>query len=158
MPPFRPTARELVLLAALLASLLYYTATTPRHSHTIEDIIAHAPHVVHDELDQLPSTFETQYTLQALNPPLRWGEGQVPETEIVAHVPGECTSLDLRLRLYESNTRLGPMDLVCCWPASALEETCYVKISFTPLASDGASYGMSSDRCFVLECFRRVHA
>ncbi|KAI0746550.1 hypothetical protein C8Q80DRAFT_1175836 [Daedaleopsis nitida] len=88
MPPFRPTARELVLLTALLASLLYFTATSPRHSHTIEDLIALAPHVVHDELDQLPSTFETQYTLQALNPPLRWGDGQVPETEIVAHVPG----------------------------------------------------------------------
>ena len=41
-----------------------------------------------DEVEEAPSTFEAQYSLQTLNVPLSWGLGQVPETQIVAHVPG----------------------------------------------------------------------
>ncbi|KAL1938799.1 hypothetical protein VTO73DRAFT_11179 [Trametes versicolor] len=88
MPPFHPTARELCLLSALLIGLLYFSATFPRHSGSVGDYIRTAPHVVEDVLDVQPLTLETQYTLQALNPAFRWGTGQVPETKIVAHVPG----------------------------------------------------------------------
>ncbi|KAH9855649.1 hypothetical protein C2E23DRAFT_866735 [Lenzites betulinus] len=88
MPPFTPTSREICLLGALFIGLLYFSATFPRHSGSVTDLIRTSPHVVEDTLDVQPLTLETQYTLQALNPPFRWGLGQVPETKIVAHVPG----------------------------------------------------------------------
>ncbi|KAI0674124.1 hypothetical protein C8Q78DRAFT_966787 [Trametes maxima] len=88
MPPFTPTARELCLLTALFVGLLYLSATFPRPSGSVTELIRPSPHVVQDALDVQPLTLETQYTLQALNPPFSWGSGQVPETEIVAHVPG----------------------------------------------------------------------
>ena len=89
MPPLSPTSREICLLAALFVGLLYFSATFPRHKGAVTDLLRPSPHVVEQDLDSLPLTLETQYTLQSLNPPLRWGLGQVPETKIVAHVPGE---------------------------------------------------------------------
>ncbi|KAI0777523.1 hypothetical protein BD413DRAFT_467266 [Trametes elegans] len=88
MPPFTPTVREICLLSALFICLLYFSATFPRHSGAVSDLLSSSPHVVEDEVDTLPLTLETQYTLQVLNRPLSWGLGQVPETKIVAHVPG----------------------------------------------------------------------
>ncbi|KAI0819451.1 hypothetical protein BC628DRAFT_1332737 [Trametes gibbosa] len=88
MPPFTPTPREICLLGALFIGLLYFSATFPRHSGSVTDLIRASPHVVEDAGNVQPLTLETQYTLQALNPPFRWGLGQVPETKIVAHVPG----------------------------------------------------------------------
>ncbi|KAI0634976.1 hypothetical protein C8Q77DRAFT_1171784 [Trametes polyzona] len=88
MPPFTPTARELCLLTSLLIGLLYFSATFPRPSGSVAEYIRTTPHVVEDVLDVPSLKLETQYTLQALNPPFYWGTGQVPETKIVAHVPG----------------------------------------------------------------------
>lgn len=90
MPPFNPTARELFLLTVLLGSLLFFSATFPRNSSSVSDLIRASPFALQDDLDSVPLELETQYTLQALNPPLRWGAEPVPETKIVAHVPGEC--------------------------------------------------------------------
>ncbi len=91
MPPIHPTAREIVLLTVLFASLLFFSATFPRNSGSVTDILKTLPYVVEEELETTPLTLETQYTLQALNSPLSWGAGQVPETKIVAHVPGESS-------------------------------------------------------------------
>lgn len=89
MPPFHPTPRELVLLTVLLVSLLFLSARFPSNPSSVSDLLRSSPHVVEDELDVLPLALETQYTLQALNPPLSWEAGAVPETKIVAHVPGK---------------------------------------------------------------------
>ena len=99
MPPFHPTAREIVLLTVLFTSLLFFSATFPRNSGSVTDILKTLPYVVEEELDTAPLTLETQYTLQALNRPLSWGAGQVPETKIVAHVPGELFVLYCALSL-----------------------------------------------------------
>lgn len=77
------------MLSALLIGLLYFSATFPRHSGSVGDHIRTTPHTVEDVLDVQPLTLETQYTLQTLNPSFHWGSSPVPETKIVAHVPGE---------------------------------------------------------------------
>lgn len=88
--PFNPTPREILILGVLLVSLLYLSATFPRNDGAISDILSGNPYLVEDEPSGvLPLTLETQYTLQALNPPLSWGAEHVPETKIVSHVPGK---------------------------------------------------------------------
>ncbi|OBZ77624.1 hypothetical protein A0H81_02272 [Grifola frondosa] len=88
MPPLSPTAREIFLLAVLLICLLFFSATFPRNSGTVTDLIRPSSQAAEDLADVLPATIENQYTLQSLNQPLIWGLGQVPETEVVVHVPG----------------------------------------------------------------------
>ena len=93
--PFNPTAREVVILGVLLVSLLYLSATFPRNDGAISELLAGKPYLVEEGSSVLPMTLETQYTLQSLNAPLSWGAEPVPETKIVAHVPGKCYLLPL---------------------------------------------------------------
>ncbi|CDO73894.1 hypothetical protein BN946_scf185016.g51 [Trametes cinnabarina] len=88
MPPLTPTAREICLLTILFVGLLYFSATFPRNKGAVTDFLQPSQSIIEAGLDTTPLTLETQYTLQSLNPPLSWGLGQVPETKIVAHVPG----------------------------------------------------------------------
>ncbi|KAI1798393.1 hypothetical protein LXA43DRAFT_968715 [Ganoderma leucocontextum] len=87
MPPFHPTPREIFLLVVLFGCLLFFTANLQRHPAHVSDL-TRSPYIVEDEIATKPLTLETQYTLQALNAPLSWGAGPVPETKIIAHVPG----------------------------------------------------------------------
>lgn len=100
MPPFHPTPREILLLVALFGCLLFFTANLQRHPGHASDL-THSPYVVEDEVTAKPLTLETQYTLQALNVPLSWGAAPVPETKIIAHVPGEPYFRSVRA--YESS-------------------------------------------------------
>ncbi len=88
MPPFHPTPREILLLILLFGCLLFFTANLQRRPGHVSDLIR-SPYIVEDEVTAKPLTLETQYTLQTLNAPLSWGTGPVPETKIIAHVPGE---------------------------------------------------------------------
>ena len=112
MPPFHPTAREIVLLTVLFTSLLFFSATFPRNSGSVTDILKTLPYVVEEELDTTPLTLETQYTLQALNRPLSWGAGPVPETKIVAHVPGELLVLYCALSLLFRSRTLAKLSVL----------------------------------------------
>ena len=87
--PFNPTPREIVILCVLFVSLLYLSATFPRNDGAVSELLSKSPYFVTDEVTVTPLSLDTQYTLQALNPPLSWGSEPVPETKIVAHVPGE---------------------------------------------------------------------
>ena len=95
MPPFHPTSREILLLTILFGCLLFFSATLHKTPGTTSDLV-HSPFIVEEEVATQPLTLETQYTLQVLNTPLSWGTGQVPETKIVAHVPGELHSTRLK--------------------------------------------------------------
>lgn len=90
MPPFIPTPREIFLLALLLVGLLTFSATVQPSNLSIPDLTKLRANLYPFEGDAAlpPPTFESQYSLQALHAPLSWGSGQVPQTEIVAHVPG----------------------------------------------------------------------
>ncbi|OCH84340.1 hypothetical protein OBBRIDRAFT_891849 [Obba rivulosa] len=88
MSPFTPTSREICLLALFLVFLLCLSTTFPQNATPISDLIQQYSYGGQEEMDVLPATLETQYTLQSLNPPLSWGVGQVPQTKIVVHVPG----------------------------------------------------------------------
>ncbi|KAI0938832.1 hypothetical protein AcW1_001531 [Taiwanofungus camphoratus] len=88
MPPLAPTAREICLLTVLFAVLIFLSTTLPSNRRSINDFIRHYPQSDEDSVDVLAPTLESQYTLQALNKPLSWGLGQVPQTKIVVHVPG----------------------------------------------------------------------
>ncbi|KAJ3551278.1 hypothetical protein NM688_g4797 [Phlebia brevispora] len=90
MPPFVPTPREIFLLGLLLTGLLIFSTTIHPSTLSVSDLskLRTNYYPTEDEVEPPPSTFESQYSLQALNVPLRWGLGQVPETQIVAHVPG----------------------------------------------------------------------
>lgn len=91
MPPFTPTLREIFLLGVLLVVLLSGTSKLKSSNISVSGIAGVGSNS--DANEKLYSTtksvpFESQYSLQQLNAPLQWGLGQVPETEIVAHVPG----------------------------------------------------------------------
>ena len=88
MPPFVPTPREIFLLCLLLIGLLTFSTTIKPSTVTDLTKIRSGHYTIEDEVEEAPSTFEAQYSLQTLNVPLSWGLGQVPETQIVAHVPG----------------------------------------------------------------------
>lgn len=88
MPPFVPTTREIFLLCLLLVGLLTFSTSIKPTAVSDFAKLRSGIYTVEDEVEQAPSTFESQYSLQALSMPLSWGLGQVPETKIVAHVPG----------------------------------------------------------------------
>ena len=96
MAPFVPTAREICLLTVLLTLLIVFTLNLPHDRRTLKDIVV--PYTVYEggEVSAIAPTLENQYTLQALDRPLRWSTGPVPETKIVAHVPGEWTATSVR--------------------------------------------------------------
>ncbi|KAH9940680.1 hypothetical protein B0H21DRAFT_753931 [Amylocystis lapponica] len=112
MPPLVPTSREICLLALLFAGLLFMSASLPKNSRQLTELILPYSQVVQEGGgDAGAPTLETQYTLQSLNRPLSWGLGQVPQTKIVVHVPG-WTIFD---RLYFCN---GTMFVVTDQPES----------------------------------------
>ncbi|CAL1709260.1 unnamed protein product [Somion occarium] len=91
MPPFIPTAREICLLAILLVVLLSGSSKLKSSNLNVSDITrlrGSSGSIEEPYMDTNSVPFDTQYSLQQLNTPLKWGLGQVPETEIVAHVPG----------------------------------------------------------------------
>ena len=92
MAPFVPTVREICLLAVLLTLLIVFTVNLPHDQRTLKDIVG--PYTVYEagDVSTIAPTLENQYTLQTLNKPLRWDAGPVPETKIVAHVPGKSAS------------------------------------------------------------------
>lgn len=94
MPPFIPTSREIGLLAILLVFLLYASSSFKATTLTVSDIVKLRSNTysTDEDTDGKPVTFESKYSLQALNTPLHWGLGQVPQTQILAHVPGMCSS------------------------------------------------------------------
>lgn len=95
MPPFIPTPREIFLLALLLVGLLTFSATVQPSNLSVPDLakLGASLYPFEDDTPPPPSTFESQFSLQALHAPVSWGSGQVPQTQIVAHVPGMCGSL-----------------------------------------------------------------
>ncbi|KAH9941287.1 uncharacterized protein BXZ73DRAFT_42246 [Epithele typhae] len=110
--PFSPTPREIVILCVLFVSLLYLSSSfTPSVENGVSQALDRSGFVVDDDSSALPMTLETQYTLQTLNPPLHWGTSHVPETKVVAHVPGNtlliiCTGWTIFDRLYLLNGTL----------------------------------------------------
>lgn len=93
MAPFAPTVREVVLLTGLLIFLLTFPTTVKKTSLTLQEVARlRTSHYFggDDAEDSTPVAFEDKFSLQTLNAPLNWGMGQVPQTEIVAHVPGMC--------------------------------------------------------------------
>ncbi len=97
MPPFVPTTREIFLLCLLLVGLLTFSTTIKPSSVSEFAKLRGGIYTVEDDAEQAPSTFQSQYSLQTLSMPLSWGVGQVPETKIVAHVPGASHSLYLSM-------------------------------------------------------------
>lgn len=90
MAPFSlPTIREICLLTALLTLLIVFTVNLPHDRRTLKYIVR--PYTVYekDDVSTAAPTLENQFTLQALHIPLRWDAGPVPQTNIVAHVPGK---------------------------------------------------------------------
>ena len=90
MPLFVPTPREIVLLAFLLVGLLTLSTTIQPSKLSVSDLtkLRSSFYTYEDDTPPPPATFESQYALQALNVPPNWGLGKVPQTQIVAHVPG----------------------------------------------------------------------
>ncbi len=78
------------MLGLLLVSLLTFSTTFKPNTLSVSDLtkLRSGIYTADDEVDTTPVTFESQYSLQSLNVPLSWGLGQVPQTQIVAHVPG----------------------------------------------------------------------
>ena len=93
MPPFYPTGREVVLLSLLLVVLLAVSSTFKANPISINDIakLRNAYYPSDEPEEVAPLTFESQFSLQTLSVPFAWGTGQVPQTQILAHVPGMCT-------------------------------------------------------------------
>ncbi|EPS95320.1 hypothetical protein FOMPIDRAFT_1043637 [Fomitopsis schrenkii] len=102
MAPFLPTTREICLLTVLLTLLIVFTVNLPHERRTLKDIVQ--PYTIYEsgDVSTVTPTLENQFALQTLNIPLRWDAGPVPQTNIVAHVPG-WTILD---RLYMLNGTL----------------------------------------------------
>ena len=93
MPPFTPTLREIFLLGVLLVVLLSGTSKLKSSNITVSSLTglsSDTEPAVHRYSATKSVPFESQYSLQQLSAPLKWGLGRVPETEIVAHVPGTC--------------------------------------------------------------------
>ena len=90
MPAFFPTGREVVLLTLLLVILLSVSNTFKSAPISIAEITKLRSAYYAEEPEEVqPLSFESQYSLQSLTAPLNWGLGQVPQTQLLAHVPGE---------------------------------------------------------------------
>lgn len=99
MAPFLPTTREICLLTVLLTLLIVFTVNLPHERRTLKDIVQ--PYTIYEsgDVSTVTPTLENQFALQTLNIPLRWDAGPVPQTNIVAHVPGESITQET-LRLF----------------------------------------------------------
>ena len=96
MPPFIPTPREIFLLALLLVGLLTFSATVHPSNLSVPDLakLGASFYPFDDDAPPPPPTYESQFSLQTLHAPLSWGSGHVPQTQIVAHVPGApCSAI-----------------------------------------------------------------
>ncbi|EKM56858.1 uncharacterized protein PHACADRAFT_254213 [Phanerochaete carnosa HHB-10118-sp] len=95
-----PTVREIFLLGGLLVFLLTFPTTYKTPGGSLSDSTRLRSNLYGEETEDVaPVTLESKYSLQSLSAPLVWGMGQVPETDIVVHVPG-WTMFD---RLYFRN-------------------------------------------------------
>ncbi|KAF9454843.1 hypothetical protein P691DRAFT_716768 [Macrolepiota fuliginosa MF-IS2] len=75
-PPF-PTRREFILVFFLLVALLFLNhGQPPRHPIFTKDSLSNSSHTLQTEL---PTRIQTR---------LSWGKDSVPQTKLVAHVPG----------------------------------------------------------------------
>jgi hypothetical protein len=89
-----PTLREIFLLACLFFFLV--TFPTSYKTPSLSEITKlRTNQYLGDESEDALVTFESKFSLQTLNVPLKWGQGQVPKTDIVVHVPGMSCRLYL---------------------------------------------------------------
>lgn len=92
MPSFAPTTREVFFLGGLLVFLVTFSATWKPNTLDVS-VPANLRSAVLSggqvEQDTSVVTYDSQFSMQALHAPLAWGKGEVPLTEVVAHVPGE---------------------------------------------------------------------
>ena len=94
MYSYAPTAREIFLLAILLVALVTFTGTFQSSSLSVSEVakLRSSQFAGHIEEEPTSIKFEEKFSLHSLHAPLLWGKGEVPETEIVTHVPGEHCS------------------------------------------------------------------
>ncbi|KAJ7465287.1 hypothetical protein FB451DRAFT_433685 [Mycena latifolia] len=83
MAPATPTRRECVLVLALLLSILYYSSSRA-HTYFVPAPVSppsahHASEVISTLQEQDPQLYDTRLT---------WGNDDVPETKVLANVPG----------------------------------------------------------------------
>lgn len=80
-----PTRREIWLAVFLLVSLLFLS----RSSHSPNALPASIQTDLHGNLSAPNASLAgDEIVLHSLRDRIRWGKAQVPETKIVAHVPG----------------------------------------------------------------------
>ncbi|KAJ7081367.1 hypothetical protein B0H15DRAFT_786545 [Mycena belliarum] len=82
MAPATPTRRECVLVLLLLVSILYYTSIRSRSFFVLAPISPpspHSPSAISTLQEQDPHVYETRLT---------WGTSEVPQTKVLANVPG----------------------------------------------------------------------
>lgn len=85
-----PTGREVVLLSLLLVFLLSISNSFRSAPISLAEITKLRNSYYSEEAENVsPISFESQFSLKSLTAPLKWGLGQVPQTQIVAHVPGK---------------------------------------------------------------------
>ncbi len=91
MYSYAPTAREICLLGGLLVALVTFTGTFQSTSLSVSEVAKLRSSQFSGYIEEEPTsiTFNEKFSLASLHAPLLWGKGQVPETEIVTHVPGE---------------------------------------------------------------------
>lgn len=78
-----PTTREIILVVTLLFTLI--TLSKHRHEPIVPDLdVSPSDHSTRTNLSQ-PS----EVSLYAPSPRIAWGDGPVPHTTLVAHVPGK---------------------------------------------------------------------
>ncbi|KAI0700188.1 hypothetical protein BC835DRAFT_1412209 [Cytidiella melzeri] len=101
MNSYAPTAREICLLGGLLFTLVMFTGSFQGTSLSVSEVakLRSTQLSGYTEEESTSITFEEQFSLQKLHAPLIWGQGEVLQTEIVAHVPG-WTMFD---KLYSKN-------------------------------------------------------
>ncbi|KAI0825949.1 hypothetical protein BC629DRAFT_1277031 [Irpex lacteus] len=90
MYSYAPTAREICLLGGLLVALVTFTGTFQSTSLSVSEVAKLRSSQFSGYIEEEPTsiTFNEKFSLDSLHAPLLWGKGQVPETEIVTHVPG----------------------------------------------------------------------
>ena len=91
MHSYAPTAREICLLGGLLVLLVTFTGSFHGTTLSVSEVAKLRSSQLSGYTEEEPTaiTFNEQFSLQSLHAPLRWGKGEVPQIEIVTHVPGE---------------------------------------------------------------------
>jgi hypothetical protein len=86
-----PTRREIVLLTLLLAVLLLLTQVNTNLD--LQTSLRLAPKQTHTERPSNLTAPSTKFEPQLPRTHIEWGSSQVPQTRIVAHVPGMSSAL-----------------------------------------------------------------